>query len=145
MCMLQTSLYHSLLRISALTFALVLLFWSGLVNDATGRLALHTQQYMANAVGVRVGVAPTELNEITAALTEKEQQLSAREERIAEREIAIGLSDGEGSLSQQNGISVYVLSSILFILLILIVLNYVLDYLRAGSLDEKQNERAAST
>lgn len=118
--------YHRLLRISAVVVAVVLVFKSGLLSESTARLTLQTEQYLATAVGVRVGVEPTELNQITAALTEREQQLAAREAELREREIAVNLN--EGGATADSG--TYILSAILFILLVLIILNYVLDLLR---------------
>ncbi len=126
---LEHGMYHSALRVSALVVAVVLLFQSGVLLPATSLLSQNTERYLANAVGISVGVAPTELNQITAALTEKERLLASREEAIAAREIEIGLSDG--SAAQKIDTVTLVLAIVLFILLVLIVLNYVLDFLRA--------------
>jgi hypothetical protein len=82
---------------------------------------------MANAIGMSASVQPTELNELTAGITQRQQELDAREAALSEREISVGLST---SGSAGNDTAIYVLSSILFILLVLILLNYVLDYLR---------------
>ena len=128
---LEHTVYHKILRIALVVMACVLVFESGLMSDATAHLSDTTEQYLANVVGVSVGVAPTELNQITAALTEKEQQLAAREAAIAqrEREIDVSISHGTNGASVDTG--TFILSSILFILLVLIVLNYVLDFIRA--------------
>ena len=125
--LLQTSAYHRILRIAAVVFAVVLVFQSGLVSDSTAKVARGTSAYIATAVGMSVGVKPTELNQYTAALTKKEQELAAREAALQERELEIGLStDGQAQDS-----STYILASILFILLVLIILNYTLDFLRS--------------
>lgn len=108
--------------------ALVLLFQGGLVSDATARMALGTQVYMANSVGVFVGVAPTELNQLTAEITAQKLALDAREQALSEREIAVGL-DGGTTMDQLT--TTYILSGILFILIVLILMNYVLDFMRA--------------
>lgn len=121
--------YHSLLRIAALCVAVVLIFESGLLSETTASMAGSTERYLANAVGVSVGVAPTELNQITAALTAREQQLAARESALTERELEVGLgSAGAGSGSD---VSTFILATILFIMLVLIILNYALDYIRS--------------
>ncbi len=121
------STYHSLLRIGVAVTTLVMLFQSGFVSPVTARLADSTGQYLANVVGVSVGVAPTELNQMTAALTARERELEARELAVAEREIAVNIAPGgEGNRDRTT----FVLATILFILLVLIVLNYALDYLR---------------
>ncbi len=124
----STSTYHSLLRIATGVVAVVLVFQSGLVSDTTAKLADNTELYLANAVGISVGVAPTELNQVTAALTARERELEARELALAEREIAVGI-DGGGVA--QRDTSTFILATILFILLVLIILNYALDYARS--------------
>ncbi len=123
----QFSNYHRILRVSLVVCALMLVFYSGLISDSTARLSNGTQNYLANAVGMTASVAPTELNQFTAQLTEREQELSSREAALREREIAVGLNEG----GQANDYSTYLLASILFVLLVLVILNYVLDYLRS--------------
>lgn len=122
--------------------ACVLLFQSGLVNTATSRLALQTQEYVANAVAVSVGVQPTELNQITADLTKRETALAAREDSLHEREITIGLSGGGVGSSQTT--TTFILATILLIVLILVVLNYVLDFMRARPNREPYSSRPIS-
>ncbi|MBP6924597.1 MAG: hypothetical protein KBB78_03440 [Candidatus Pacebacteria bacterium] len=116
---IKHSTYHRVLRVSALTCAFVLLFESGLVHSSTALLSQNTHQYLANAVGVGASIEPTELNMVTAELT------AAKMELQREREINVGLAQGQGGNQ-----AIYILSGILFILLVLIVLNYALDYLR---------------
>lgn len=108
--------------------AFVLLFESGLLLESTAQMSQDAHLYMANAIGMSASVQPTELNELTAGLTELQRDLEAREAALSEREIAVGLSTSGG---QNNETATYVLSSILFVLLVLILLNYALDYLRA--------------
>ncbi|MEN9920295.1 MAG: hypothetical protein RL538_188 [Candidatus Parcubacteria bacterium] len=118
-------MYHRVLRVSALVCAFVLLFESGLVHESTVLMSQNTHQYLANAVGVGASIEPTELNSLTAELTAQKLALQQRESAIAEREIDIGLAQGES-----KDTTIYILSGILFVLLVLIVLNYTLDYLR---------------
>lgn len=122
---LQATYYHRILRVGAVVCAFVLLFESGLVFKSTARLSEQTHQYLANAVSMSAAVQPTELNSITAELTKQKQLLDAREAELREREIAVELNNAP----TQN--ATYILSSILFILLLLIITNYILDYLRA--------------
>ena len=124
---IEDSMYHKVLRVSAVVFALVLLFESGLISPITRQLSVETHQYLANAVGVGASIDPTELNSLTSELTKQRLALEAREQAIADREIEIGLAAGASA----NQTSTYVLSGVLFILLVLIILNYTLDYLRA--------------
>lgn len=124
----SNSLYHSLLRIATAVVAVMLVFEGGLLSPVTAKLADRTELYLANAVGVSVGVAPTELNQMTAALTARERELDERELALSEREIEVGLNEGGSITGLDSG--TFVLATILFILLVLIVLNYALDYAR---------------
>lgn len=127
---LQYSLYHSFLRVAVCVFALMLVFDSGLLFEETILLSTTTQQHLANVVGVSVGVAPTELNQLTARITELETELEAKERLIA---VSVGNT-------QTNSVdrSTFILSIVLFILLTLIVLNYVLDFVRARRPEVRQ-------
>lgn len=124
---MKHGMYHVVLRVSALTLALILLFESGLISPTTKELSDGTREYLVAAIGMSAGVQPTEINTITAQLTAKETELKAREAALAEREIAVQLNTNNSENSQT---STFILSVILFILLVLIVLNYALDYLR---------------
>jgi hypothetical protein len=120
----QDSMYHRVLRVAAVVCALVLTFESGLVSPATVRISMDTHSYLANAVGMYASIEPTELNSMTAELTAQKRALDEREAALREREIAVDLG------GSNNDTAIYVLASVLFILLMLIILNYVLDYLR---------------
>lgn len=123
--MLEQTLYHKALRVAAAVCAAVLVFESGLVHESTKVLSVNTHQYVANVVGVGASVRPTELNTMTAEITEQRMLLDEREASIREREIEIGLREGES-----NERATYLVAALLFILLVLIVTNYILDYLR---------------
>lgn len=132
---MQSSMYHVVLRVSSLTLALILLFESGLLSPLTKELSDNTRQYLASAVGVQVAVAPNELNVITAELTARKNELDKREADISQREIGVDLKSETSGI---GGLSTFVLSSVLFVLLVLIVLNYVLDYMRRPQVKAKQ-------
>ncbi len=117
---IKDSMYHRVLRVATVVCAFVLLFESGLVHESTALMSQNTHQYLANAVGVGASVESTELNTVTAELT------AAKMELQREREINVGLREGR----PDNDTTIYILSGILFVLLVLIVLNYTLDYLR---------------
>ena len=134
---MQATPYHKTLRVSAVIGAFVLLFDSGIAFPITKQLAESTEQYVANVIGISATVAPSEFNEITAELTKREQELNAREAALNEREINVDFSDAEARADY----STYILSIILFILLVLIVLNYVLDWIRVQeSLHARKSE-----
>lgn len=123
---MSNTTYHRVLRVSALVCALVLVFESGLISKSTTLISLETHSYLANVVGMSASVKPTELSLLTAELAKREKDLAAREAALSEREIEIGLSTDSNS----NERTTFILAGILFILLVLIVLNYILDYLR---------------
>ncbi len=124
--MMQYTNYHRILRIAAIVCAVVLVFESGLVSKSTVDLSRNAHLYVANAIGMSASVQPTELNQLTSALTQQQRDLDAREAALHEREINVGISNGVGG----NDYTTYVLAGILFVLLVLILLNYILDYLR---------------
>lgn len=124
--MLQHSLYHSLLRISALTLASTLVFVSGIASPITKELTHTTEQYLANAVSATAGVAPTEFNTITAGLTEQRIALEAREAALMERELAVGLQAGERVV--QFDIETLTNTVLLGVIILLLLLNYILDF-----------------
>lgn len=128
--MKQVSTYHMVLRASAVTCALVLLFDSGLLSTTTQQLSQSTQDYLANAVGASASVQKTEINQLTAQISQRDRELDAREAAIEEREIAVGLNEPVVRTSSSSDLSTYLLSIILFMILVLLVLNYALDFAR---------------
>lgn len=124
----QSILYRSLLRVSLVITAFILVFQAGIMDERTAGLFSQTTRTLSATVGMSVSVAPNELNQITTELTKQQQMLAQREEAISQREIDLGLNAGEPAPDQTT---TYILASILFVQLVLIVLNYGLDYLRA--------------
>jgi len=124
----QSLLYRSILRVSLTVTALLLVFQSGLIDDRTVTIYTDTTAHLAAVVGATASVAPTEVSLMTAELTRQQNLLAQREEEITEREIALGLSAGEPVADQTT---TYILAALLFVQLLLIILNYGLDYLRA--------------
>lgn len=122
---LEETNYHRILRVGAAVMACVLLFESGLIVQSTAQLAQNTHQYVGQVVGASASVRPNEINVITAELTQQRQLLDAREAALNEREIAVELNTG-GSNEQNT----FIVAAILLVLLILIVTNYVLDFMR---------------
>lgn len=127
---MNVSVYHKFLRVNALIVALMLVFDGGFVTPVSKQLSDNTIQYLANGLtSVSAQIEPTELNEITAELSEWERQLAAREASLGEREIPARTFDTGGI-----DYSTYILSTILFILTVLITLNYALDWSRMRQL-----------
>jgi len=122
---MSNTVYHSLLRISLAIVALALVFDSGLLFKETSVLSNEVGRHVASVVGVAVGVSQNEVNVLTSRITELEQELAARE-----RIIAVSVEGREGRQSPIDA-STLILSTILFILLSLIVINYYLDFRRS--------------
>lgn len=126
---MRNSTYHKTLRICAAIVTLVLVFDSGLLSPITKQLSNQTQLHLASVIGVGAAVEPTELNLMTAELTKQKAALDKRESALREREITVNVArTKEGSNSNQ--VSTYLISVLLFIILVLMVLNYVLDFTR---------------
>jgi hypothetical protein len=116
--------YHRALRSALLVMAFVTVFDSGLVSPLTKQLSDNTILYLAQSAGVYAQIAPNEYNTITAELTRRETELAAREAELRDIE-------ARDFGNSRPDYSTYVLASILFILTVLITLNYVLDWRRA--------------
>ena len=120
--------YRRILRVSTVVMSAVLLFQSGTLDERTTAMFSETTDYLSANVGMSASVVPTEYNAITAELTKQKQLLAAREEVLIEREIAVELNSGA---SDSTSHTTYLLAAILFVQLVLLVLNYGLDFLRA--------------
>jgi len=121
----QNQQYRRTLRISVVVMAAVLLFQSGLIDERSTLVFEYTTSYLVASVGATASVAPTELNTITAGLAAQKQLLSEREAALRAREVA--LTENRSGTDYTT----YILAAILFVQLVLLVLNYGLDYLRA--------------
>jgi hypothetical protein len=122
---MEHSFYHRVLRVAALTTALILLFDSGFVVPVTKQLSDNTWSYLASSAGVFAQIEPNELNVLTAELTARQAELDRREAALRTIEAR---DFGE---DEPTDYSTYILSVILLLLTILIVTNYVLDWRRA--------------
>jgi hypothetical protein len=123
---MQASRYHKSLRVSLLVTAVTLLFDGGFVFPITEQLSDNTLSYLAGArASVLATVPENEINVLTAQISERQRELDAREAALREREIAT--RDFGGSSTDYSS---YILSTILFILTVLVVLNYVMDWAR---------------
>ncbi len=117
--------YHSFLRISLLVATVVLLFDGGFFSPVTKELSDNTILYIGSVgAGMFASVPPNEVNTLTAQITERERELDAREGALREREIQARSYDTD------TDYSVYILSGIVFILTVLIVLNFGMDWMR---------------
>jgi hypothetical protein len=108
---ISSSSYHSVLRVTALIFAMVLVFESGLLSPVTQRTSHLAGQQLASVVTGTVD---------TALYSEGSQTRALGEEATFSTQ----------SLREPISKSTFLLSVAVFILLLLIILNYILDYLR---------------
>jgi len=130
---LENSVYHSLLRIFMVVLAFVLVFDSGIINKQTSRISSSTQNFLASVVGVGASVEPTEINQLTARITELEKEVEAKE-----RIIEVSLNKDGSTVAE----STIFLSVALAVVLLLIILNYILDFLRYRQFKIKKSEVA---
>ena len=124
---MHVSIYHRFLRVSLLVMTAVLIFDSGVFSPATKQLSDNTIVYLAS-VGSSVGasVAPNEINSLSAQIAEQQKELDRREAELKEREIK---ARGFGS-ENSTDYSIYIISGILFIIIVLLMINYILDFRR---------------
>lgn len=121
------SLYLSMLRVSLLTTAVVLVFDSGIVSPVTKQLSDNTLLYLAQTASVVARVEQTEINTLSEDLRKRSEELDAKEAALRTIEARTY------GASTEPDYSTYILSLILFILTLLIVLNYILDWHRVRS------------
>ena len=116
-----------------LVVAMVLVFDSGFLFPITKQLSDTTILYLAS-VGAGVGATATvpvnEVNTLSAQLREQKDALDAREASLHEREIATR----EFEVAGDTDYSTYIISVILFLLTVLLVLNYAMDWARIRAL-----------
>lgn len=123
---LEQSVYHKCLRVAAVVMICVLVFQSGVYSSTTTHLSSITGRYLTAAVGISVGVPENELNVLTKRIAELETQVGYKDAQLRERELALGLNGG----SENSVTTTLILAGIQLVLLVLIVFNYVLDYVR---------------
>ncbi len=119
---LRYSIYHSFLRVGILTFAILLVFDSGLVSEQSKALSISTQEYLANTVSAQAGTLPIETNQPMVGAIESEGELAAKEHMIT-----LNISENTSVTMDK---STLIISLIVSFLLLLILLNYVLDFIR---------------
>lgn len=132
---MEAHIYHKFLRISAVIVTIVLLFDGGFFSPVTKQLSDNAIGYLANSVtGMSARVEENELNRVSAELSQWERSLAQREASLESREI----ETRSFRTSDAPDYSLYILSSILFILTVLIVLNYALDFARVRRIQYEQ-------
>jgi len=133
---MYVSRYHRFLRASLLVTAVVLVFDSGILFPVTKQLSDNTVQYLASsAVGMFASVPQNEINTLTAQLTEQQRALDAREAALNAREIQAR----DYGNSSSSDYSTYIISVILFIIIVLLMVNYAMDWARLRKFSSHEN------
>lgn len=126
---MYVSLYHKTLRVSAVVVALMLVFDSGLFSPVTKQFSDDALVYLTGtAIGMTASIKETKVNQMSAELRSWQDSLEAREAKLDAR--TISARDFGGGSGLPLNLSTYILSAILFILTVLIILNYTLDFAR---------------
>ncbi len=125
---MQYSRVRSVLRIGMVLVAAVLVFDGGFLTPITKQLSDTTYTYLASVgASMSARVEPNEVNRLSAELAEQQRLLALREQALTEREIAARDYSGDGV----GDYSTYIISLLLFIIVVLLLLNYVMDWQRA--------------
>lgn len=125
--------YHRFLRVSLIVSMFILLFDGGFVFPITKQFSDVTITYLASVgsgTGMYATVPENEINMLTAQISERERELDARDAALREREIATRAFEGD----DMPDYSTYIISTILFILTVLVILNYAMDWARVRSI-----------
>ncbi len=124
---MQVSRYHKFLRVSLLVTACALVFDSGAFFPVTREFSNTTVSYIAS-VGSQVlaNVPQNEINVLSGQIAEQQRVLDLREAELNEREIA----SRSFITKTESDYSTYIISTILFIITVLLVLNYAMDWAR---------------
>jgi hypothetical protein len=107
--------------------AFVLVFDSGVLSSVTKQLSDSAISYVASVgSSVLANVPENEINTLTAQISARERELDAREALLREREIDARDFGTTGTTDY----STYIIGSILFVIILLLMLNYIMDWKR---------------
>lgn len=98
----------------------------GIPTDGLKKLVY---QNIASVIGVTAGVSSNQYNQLAQQLAQKDLEISSRERELIERERLINEEYQATIFRTQNGVF-YAISFAALILLLLILLNFYLDYFR---------------
>ena len=125
---MQVNRYHSFLRVLMVVTAIAVLFDGGFLFPITKQFSDTTVEYVASVgAGMFASVPQNEINTLSGQIAERQRELDAREASLNEREISARSFGADDSTTDY---STYILSVILFILSVLLVLNYIMDWVR---------------
>ena len=123
------------MQYGALVAAVVIVAQLGLGDISYKQIAISAYQNLANVSSISVGVPPTEINLLAQQFDQKQKELTAREEALLEREKDLDEKYQE-SIEANRRLTLYVLSGVTILLLLLIFMNFYYDVKR-----EEERER----
>ena len=123
------------MQYGALVAAIVMVTQLGLGDISYKRHAISAYQNLANVSSISVGVPPTEINMLAQQFDQKQKELTAREEALLDREKDLDAKYQE-SIEANRRLTLYVLSGVTILLLLLIFMNFYYDIKR-----EEERER----
>ncbi len=98
----------------------------GMPDDGLKKLVY---QNIASVIGVTAGVSSNQYSLLAQQLAQKDLEISSRERELMEREQALNEQYQSAIFRSQNGVF-YAISGAALVLLLLILLNFYLDYVR---------------
>lgn len=124
-------MYRSFLRIGILVSLITLLFDGGFVVPITKQFSNNAFLYLGSVgSSVLARVEPNEINTLSAQIADRQRELDAREALLRGREIETR-DFGQGNATDY---STYIITAVLFLLTVLLVLNFAMDFARIRSL-----------
>jgi CHASE3 domain sensor protein len=132
--MRKKNIYKSIIAILVFTnvIALTMFFNTHLLENQTPTAAFLKQ--LGNVIGVSAGVPSNEINTLASDLRQWENELDAREQDLAAQEVLLR-ERAEGDTNT----SVVYITVIGALLLVLVVMNFVLDWRRAEKLSKRRD------
>lgn len=94
-----------------------------------GGVSVLAREQSASVIGIGASVAPNEFNTLAQDLKQRSDELNTREKEVSAREAALG-EEYRNAIAANNRLTLYVLSGVTAFLVLLIGLNFYLDYKR---------------
>ena len=110
-------------------FALVLVWQMSVQNVSLTSLAVSAYQNLAAISSMSATIPPNPYNSLALQFDQKQQELTTREQQLAEREAALNAKVEEASAANRM-LTITVLGGVTILLLILILLNFYFDVKR---------------
>lgn len=131
-------------RYAVVVIALVLVGQMGIQNVSLTSLAVSAYQNLAAISSISAMVPPNPYNTLAVQFDQKQQELTTREQELAQREAALNAKVEEAAAANRR-LTITVLGGVTLLLLILILLNFYFDVKREEArrnviADDRQRE-----